>query len=86
MQPKLCQWYENSVSIRDEVYRSAKRLARRTAKSRSRLISEAPREYLARHAPDEVTDAMDRACAEAGGMRDQFTPEAARRALERTEW
>ena len=77
---------KTAVSIPDELYQGAERLARRTKKSRSRLVSDALREYLARHAPDEVTDAMDRACAEAGGLRDQFASAAARRVLERTEW
>ena len=55
-----------AVSIPDEVYQGAESLARRSKKSRSRLISDALRRHLARHAPDEVTDAMDRAYAEAG--------------------
>ncbi len=37
--------------------------------SRSRLFSEALREYVVRHAPEEVTEAMDRAYAELGGRR-----------------
>lgn len=80
------QGMKTAISIPDEVYQGAERLARRTKKSRSRLVSDALREYLARHAPDEVTDAMDRACAEAGGARDQFTSAATRRVLERNEW
>jgi metal-responsive CopG/Arc/MetJ family transcriptional regulator len=77
---------KTAVSIPDDIYQGAERLARRTKKSRSRLVSEALREYLARHAPDEVTDAMDRACAEAGVTGNGFTAAAARRILERTEW
>ncbi len=52
---------KTAVSIPDEVYKGAERLARRTEKARSRLFSEALKEYLARHAPDEVTEAMNRA-------------------------
>ena len=55
-------------------------------KSRSRLFSDALEEYLARHAPDEVTEAMNRACAEAGQTTDRFVSSAARRILERSEW
>ncbi len=77
---------KTAVSIPDDVYRGAERLARRTKKSRSRVISDALREYVARHAPDDVTEAMDRACAEAGGATDAFTTAAARRTLERSEW
>ncbi len=77
---------KTAVSIPDEVYKGAERLARRTKKSRSRLFSEALREYLARHAPDEVTETMNRACAEAGEAKDPFVSSAARRVLERSEW
>ena len=74
------------VSIPDEVFQGAERLARRTKKSRSQLFSDAVREYVARHAPDEVTEAMDRVCADLGRPTDEFVPSAARRILERTEW
>jgi metal-responsive CopG/Arc/MetJ family transcriptional regulator len=77
---------KRAVSIPDEVYEGAERLARRTKKSRSRLFSDALQEYLARHAPDEVTEAMNRACAEAGEAKDPFVSSAARRILERSEW
>ncbi len=77
---------KTAVSLPDEVFQGADRLARRTRKSRSRLYCDALREYLARHAPEEVTDAMDRLCAEAGPTKDPFAPLAARRILERSEW
>ena len=77
---------KTAISIPDEVYQGAERLARRTKKSRSRLYGEALKEYLARHAPDEVTEAMNRACAEVGGSEDPFVSSAARRTLERSEW
>jgi len=77
---------KTAISIPDEVYEGAERLARRTKKSRSRLFSDALKEYLARHAPDEVTEAMNRACAEAGEAKDPFVSSASRRTLERSEW
>ncbi|MGH9468739.1 MAG: hypothetical protein ACRD1N_00180 [Terriglobia bacterium] len=77
---------KTAISIPDELYQGAERLARRTKKSRSRLYGDALKEYLARHAPDEVTQAMNRACAEAGQMKDPFVSSAARRILERSEW
>lgn len=57
---------KTAISIPDEVFEGAERLARRTKKSRSQLFSDALKEYLARHAPDEITEAMNRACAEVG--------------------
>jgi metal-responsive CopG/Arc/MetJ family transcriptional regulator len=77
---------KTAISVPDDVYEGAERLARRTKKSRSRLFSDALKEYLARHAPDEVTEAMNRACAEAGQATDPFVSSAARRILERSEW
>ena len=77
---------KTAISIPDEVYQGAERLARRTKKSRSRLYGEALKEYLARHAPDEVTGAMNQACAEVGETQDSFVSSAAYRILERSEW
>ena len=77
---------KTAISIPDEVYQGAERLARRTKKSRSRLYGEALKEYLARHAPDEVTEAMNRACAEVGETKDLFVSAVAHRILERSEW
>ena len=74
------------VSIPDEVFVQAERLARRGGKSRSQVFSDALREYVSRHAPDEVTEAMDVVCARVGEQRVPFVTAAARRALERTEW
>ena len=67
-------------------YEQAERLAQQTKKSRSRLFSDALREYLAHHAPDDVTEAMNRACAEVGDAHDPFVSAAARRILERSAW
>jgi len=77
---------KTAISIPDEVYQGAERLARRTKKSRSRLYGDALKEYLARHAPDEVTEAMNRACEEAGDFPDGFVSTAARRTLKRSKW
>ncbi len=77
---------KTAVSIPDDVFERAERLARRTKKSRSRLFSDALKEYVARHAPEEVTDAMNRVCAELGGATDPFVSSAAWRVLERSEW
>jgi len=77
---------KTAVSIPDDVFEDAERLARRAKKSRSQLFSDALREYVARHAPEEVTEAMDRVVAEVGDTVDEFAGAAARRVLDRTEW
>ena len=77
---------KTAVSIPDDLYQGSEIFARRTKKSISRLFSDALRDYLAHHAPDEVTEAMNRACVEAGETKDAFVASAARRTLERSEW
>jgi metal-responsive CopG/Arc/MetJ family transcriptional regulator len=77
---------KTAVSIPDEVFEKVERLARRAGRSRSEVFSAALSEYVARHAPDEVTDAMDRVIAEVGSQADAFVSAAGRRVLESTEW
>jgi hypothetical protein len=77
---------KTAVSIPDQVFEQAERLARRTRKSRSSVFSSALREYVARHSPDEVTEAMDRVCEQLGAQSDPFVARAGRRTLEQTEW
>ena len=77
---------KTAVSIPDEVFEKVERLARRGRRSRSEVFSAALREYVARHAPDEVTEAMDRVCAAVTDDSDGFVTTAAQRVLERTEW
>ncbi|MDD5558867.1 hypothetical protein [Candidatus Methylomirabilis sp.] len=77
---------KTAVSIPDGVFEKAERFARRMKKSRSELYSRALSEYLARHAPDHVTEAMDQVCAELGAEPDAFVSTASRRVLERSEW
>jgi metal-responsive CopG/Arc/MetJ family transcriptional regulator len=68
------------------VFAKAERLARRSKRSRSELFSAALSEYVARHAPDEVTEAINRVCADVGEQTDRFVDAASRRVLERSEW
>jgi metal-responsive CopG/Arc/MetJ family transcriptional regulator len=87
---------KTAVSIPNELFDMAERLARRSRKSRSRLFSDALREYVARRSPDKITEAMDEALAEiaangnaANGNEessDPFVAAASRRRLEQSEW
>jgi metal-responsive CopG/Arc/MetJ family transcriptional regulator len=76
---------KTAVSIPDDVFRAAERHARRARKSRSQLYAEALSEYLARHAPDDITEAMNRTVDQLKQAADPFVGAAARRILERTE-
>jgi len=78
---------KTAISLPDDLFLAAERQAERMQKSRSRLYAEALEEYLARHAPDEVTDAMDRVLERVGVREPEpFLSRAARRVLERSEW
>lgn len=75
-----------AVSIPDDVFEAADRLARQLKTSRSHLYSRALKEFLSRHAPDQVTDAMNRVVDQVGETPDAVRRRAARKILEKTEW
>ena len=75
-----------AVSVPDDVFEEAEELARRTKRSRSEVYSRALAEYVARHAPDRVTEAMDRALTEIGEPTDHFVRTVSHRALKRGDW
>lgn len=77
---------KTAVSVPDDVFDRAERLARREGRSRSDVYSSALREYVARHSPDEVADAIDRVVADVGDIADPFVSTVSRRTLESTEW
>ena len=78
---------KTAISVPDDVYHGAERYAKRTRKSRSQLYAEALSEYLARHAPDEVTESMDRVIEQLGEPEgDPFVARASRRILTDVEW
>lgn len=77
---------KTAISIPDDVYAEAERLTQRLGKSRSQLYTEAVREYLARHDPDAITDAIDRVSSAVDSRPDPFVSAAAHRLLERVEW
>ncbi len=80
------QGMKTAISIPDEVFQQAEELVRRHGTSRSRLYSRAVAEYVAQHAPDRVTEAMDLALADLGEPRDPFVSLTSRRVLARNEW
>jgi hypothetical protein len=45
------------------VFAAAEKLARRAGRSRSEVYGAALREYVARHAPDAVTEVFDHVCS-----------------------
>ena len=77
---------KTAISVPNDVFADAERLAKRLKKSRSQLYSSALREYVARHADDRVTEALNAVVAESGGAQDAFAVTAARRAMRRVDW
>ncbi len=77
---------KTAVSIPDRVFEATEKLAQTIGKSRSEVYSLALAEYVARHAPEYVTETFDRVCSEVGEGTDEFVSAAARRLLERSQW
>ena len=77
---------KTAISLPDALFLAAERQARRTQKTRSQLYAEALAEYLSRHAPDEVTEAMNRVVDTLDGVPEPFAHAAAQAVLERVEW
>ena len=77
---------KTAVSVPDDVFDRAERLARREKRSRSDVYTAALREYVARREPDEVGDALDRVMADVEQGPEAFVTAAGRRTLEASEW
>jgi len=77
---------KTAVSIPDDVFEDAERLASRLHTSRSKLYARALAEFVARHDDDRVTALMDEAVREAGGQGDAFVAAAAQQSVQRAEW
>jgi metal-responsive CopG/Arc/MetJ family transcriptional regulator len=77
---------KTAVSVPDDVFEGAERLARREGRSRSEVYSAALREYVARHATDEIVEALDHVVAEIGEGIDPFVSAASRQTLDVTDW
>ena len=77
---------KTAISVPDDVFVDAERLAKRMKTSRSEIYSRAMREFVARHADDRVTEALDDVIAGTEEARDEFASESARRSLKRVAW
>ncbi len=75
---------KTAISIPDEVFRRAERLAKKRKVSRSQLYTSALVQMLEAEPKDELTRAYDSAFAD--DPPDPFTNEAARAVLAGIEW
>jgi len=79
---------KTAISVPDELFEQAEALARELRTSRSELYSRAMREFLARHAPDQVTEALNRVYDEVEADDDErgFLEAAARQVFRNDPW
>ena len=75
-----------AVSIPDPLLKEVDSLAAQLHASRSEIFSRALREFLARHAPDRLTEQMNAALLQIADQKDPFANEAARGVLKRVDW
>jgi metal-responsive CopG/Arc/MetJ family transcriptional regulator len=77
---------KTAISLPDKVFREAERFARRVHKTRSGLYAEAIADYLARHAPNAITDSMNQVCDRLGEREGTFLARAARKVFASESW
>ncbi|HXV63026.1 MAG TPA: CopG family transcriptional regulator [Vicinamibacteria bacterium] len=77
---------KTAISIPDDVFKKADRLARRLGMSRSQLYSLAVEEYVTRMRPESITDAMNRVVERLDEPCDDFVAAAAKNVLSKSEW
>ncbi len=77
---------KTAISLPEAVFKEAEQFARHLKKSRSQLYAEAITEYLARHAPNSITEAMNSVCDRLSEQDTEFATAAARQTLARESW
>ena len=77
---------KTAISIPDDVFADAERLARVLNAARSQICSRAVREFDVRHSPDRVTATLDGVCADMPEPDDAFPLTAAWHVLRRSGW
>lgn len=78
---------KTAISIPDEVFKKAERLAKRLRMSRSQLYSLAVAEFVRTRRPESITEAMnDVVDAVEGAELDELVEAASEAILRRSEW
>lgn len=77
---------KTAISVPNEVFEEADRLAERLGKTRSQLYTEAMIEFLTRHDPDTVTKRLNEVWDSLSEPDDTFVTATSRSILERVEW
>lgn len=77
---------KTAVSIPDDLFADADRLANRFKTSRSQLYARALAEFLARHDDDRITEALNQAYAMQNDDESSFVSKAAASVLRNSPW
>ncbi len=79
---------KTAISLPDELFAKVERLVQAAGRSRSEVYADALRDYVARHAPDEVTASLNRVLEDSieSPAPSEFVTAAARRVLAATQW
>ena len=77
---------KTAISLPESVFEEAEEFAHRVKKSRSQLYVVAIKEYLARHASDNITGAMNDVSDLLGEQNPLFTTAAAQKILAIEPW
>ena len=77
---------KTAISLPDDLFAEAERLARETKKSRSQIVREALTEYLVRHDVEGMTELVNRVCRDVDTRLDPLLDAAGRKVLVESEW
>ena len=77
---------KTAISLPKSVFEEAEQFARYVKKSRSQLYVAAIKEYLARHAADNITQTMNRICDSLEEQDTGFANATAKKILSKEPW
>ncbi len=77
---------KTAISLPDETFEAAERLAKARGLKRSELYRLAIEAYLEQHGREWITEALNRVCADGGPPLDPALQAAQRRTAARVEW
>ncbi|CAN5611535.1 ribbon-helix-helix domain-containing protein [soil metagenome] len=77
---------KTAISIPDNVYETAEKLANRLGKSRSQLYTQALSSYLAKHQKDEVTQKLDEIYGEVDSKLDNKLAHLQFKSVPKEKW
>lgn len=77
---------KTAISIPDNVYQSAEKLADRLGTSRSQLYTQAIKNYLAQHQKEAITKQLNKVYAQEGAEIDDVLMEFQFKSLPKEDW